>query len=172
MSFLAKNLLTWSCQVKQAGRKSWGYRWNGQFRLQFGSEWNQLPFQRSQYFCFSPLHLLCKVCFTAQWGGLHWWWERGFLSQACQASHLHSPPVSEKNFSGVRTGNPWTVTFENRVRKCCYLQVWERTALSGSSVLPAQLWRELQDKQEPPRRAMLHIKWPLESMRKHKSSSS
>lgn len=48
----------------------------------------------------------------------------------------------EKNldqFSGVRTGNPWTVTFGNGVRKVCYLQGWEHTTLPGSSTLPAQL---------------------------------
>lgn len=62
------------------------------------------------------------------------------------------------------------VTFGNGVRKDCYLQVWEHTALSGSSMLPACLWRELQDKQEPPSRTMLHIKWSLESMRKLKTA--
>lgn len=164
VTFLAQNLLTLSCRVKQAGRKSWGYPWPGrnrQFRLQFVSKWNQLPFQHSQHFCFSPLHLLCKVCSTAQWGGLYWWWEPGFLSQACPASHLHSLPVSEKNsdyfFQSMHrkslVGDIWKWG-----HKDCYLQVWEHTTLSGSSMLLARLWTKVQDKQKPPSRASSHIK--------------
>lgn len=40
----------------------------------------------------------------------------------------------------------------------CYLQIWEHTTLSGSSMLPACLWRKVQDKQKPPSRTSSHIK--------------
>lgn len=101
--------------------------------------------------------------FSAGWSGLYRWWESGSTSTltACfwEAFRLLEHTQEIPGWWHVEMGSGRTV-------------IWEHRALSGSSMLPACLWRELQSKQEPWSRAMLHTKWSLESTRKPKSSNS
>lgn len=166
VSLLAKNLLTLSCQVRQAGGKRWGMDSQAshtEIREQLSLNENN---SCSQHFYFSVTPALQAVlpC-SVRWAGLGCRWGLPGFTPTLTACFWEKWTAF---CSGVHTGNPWMVTFGNGLREGCSLQVSEHTALAGRQHVPGEKCRRSKSLQS---RVRQHITRSLESTGKLQSSS-